>query len=218
MMLEKGFDVTAVDISKDVVKFIETRFGKDIKAIAGGRPALEKMEGGYSVIFCITVLQHIEKNNDVGNTLDQFYRLLVDNGVLIVLELSKQEGNADETGAYLFGRSERSWLSIFDSHKFVVKEMVTYPQTAVKLIAQIQHFRHVLFPKRKNIEVAENNRQQSSETPPSSPIRKSVIRVIVKKFMQAFVMAIAFVPDKILRTNIYRESNLPYRLFVLEKR
>ena len=96
--------------------------------------------------------------------------------------------------------------------------MVTYPQTAVKLIAQIQHFRHVLFPKRKNIEVAENNRQQSSETPPSSPIRKSVIRVIVKKFMQAFVMAIAFVPDKILRTNIYRESNLPYRLFVLEKR
>ena len=219
LMLEKGLDVTAVDISEDVVKFIETRFGTDIKAIAGGGAALEEMEGGYSIICCITVLQHIKTDDEVGHTLDQFYRLLNDSGVLIVLELSKQESNSDGADAYIFGRSERSWLSIFDLHKFGLKDKIVYPQTAVKLIAQIQSVRKVCSLKRNNVETKENYSQQTNETASSTVApNKSRIRVIVKKIIQAFVMIIAFIPDKLLRINIYRESNLPYRLFILEKR
>jgi len=219
LMLDKGLDVTAVDISEDVVNFMESRFGTGIRAIAGGGAALEDMDGGYSVIFCITVLQHIESEHEVGGTLDQFYRLLNDNGVLIVLELSKQESNSDDAGAYIFGRSERSWISIFNLHRFGLKKKLIYPQTAVKLLSQIQWLKQVLSSGKKLGEAAEYGIQRSSYTT-SNPVvaKNSGMRFFVTKITQAFVATLSFIPDKVLRVNIYRELTLPYRLFILEKK
>ncbi len=110
LLRQAGLGVDAIDVTSSVVRDAARRFSKDgdVRVMEATVDALPFEDAAFSLVTCVTVLQHLEKPDRVLRALEEVRRVLAPDGRFVLLE-----GVAPSQG--VGERTDGEWRRLFES-------------------------------------------------------------------------------------------------------
>lgn len=138
VFIENGFDVTGIEISKTAIEISKKFLNQEIKVFNGSVNEMPFDNKKYDAIYSYSLL-HLLNKFERSNFIQNCFNQLNDNGILIILTLSKSdfrfgEGTLTEkdtfltkNGVSLFFYDEEEITNDFANFEIVSLEEITEP-------------------------------------------------------------------------------------------
>ena len=171
LLQKRGFNVTGIDIGKEVIKLAKERFSGDanVELFCCRIEDMNFSQNSFDLVTGVTVLQHITDEKSFLTAVKKIVDVVTKGGGhLLILESAPIKRKKGETASFMKVRTRQDWIDIFERHgcKFVnefyhphigVEACMVYNNIIKAILSGFRVYRKGMLA---NAKKSENNRLQ----------------------------------------------------------
>lgn len=138
LLQKRGFNVTGIDIGKEVIKLAKERFSGDanVELLCGRIENMDFSKNSFDLVTSVTVLQHITNEESVLTAVKKIVDAVKGGGHLLIFESApykaapKPRSNAD----FMVVRERGKWIDMFEKEGCALVYESSYPDWSTEFL------------------------------------------------------------------------------------